>query len=75
MGPAGVLALLARAARKDDEEWDKADVYEAIYWLRYLVAVAGGVACGMAGGMGLLTFVGFIVANAMAGSLWLKYQE
>ncbi len=65
---------LARAARPNGD-YELSEVPDVLYWLRMLLALVGGIACGVSGGQGLLTFVGFIVASTVGGTLWLKYQE
>ncbi len=55
--------------------YENSEVQDALFWLRQVLAVVCGIACGVAGAKGLLTFLGFLLATALGGSFWLKYQE
>lgn len=66
--------LLAKAALPN-AKLEQTETAEAMYWLRQIFATCCGLFCGLVGGQGLLTFVGYIVACSVGGTMWLKYQE
>ncbi|GAB4818725.1 hypothetical protein N2152v2_005771 [Parachlorella kessleri] len=65
---------LLRAARPNGD-YEISEVSDVLYWLRMLLALAAGIACGITGAQGLLTFIGFIVVCTLGGTMWLKYQD
>lgn len=69
-----VIALLARALQRE-AGLDKAEASDALFWLRQLLAIVWGIACGVVAAKGLFTFVVFLGVSFVGGSLWIKYQE
>jgi hypothetical protein len=54
--------------------WLKHDLFDALFFLRILLAIILGVTYGVIGAQGLMVFLSFIGVNLFVGNAWLKWQ-
>jgi len=62
------------ALAKRQPSWTQAQLYDAVFALRMLLAAVLGVSCGATGMQGLQTFIAFVAANFIVPSSWFSYQ-
>ncbi|PSC72284.1 Rab5 interacting [Micractinium conductrix] len=69
------LALLRKAITPPPQAWPKNDLYDALFFVRFVVAVVLGTGYGAMGAQGLIVFLSFLGINIFVGNAWLKFQQ
>ncbi|KAL4450130.1 hypothetical protein ABPG77_010799 [Micractinium sp. CCAP 211/92] len=70
-----VLTLLRKAVTPPPQTWPKNDLYDALFYLRIVVALVLGTLYGALGAQGLMIFLSFMGVNIFVGNAWLKWQN